>query len=219
MSNEIARLRTEVEVEQDLPYVAQLYVRGIPMREIGQALEQRYNGEVRVGTHLVEDDVVRIRQMWINSTLVEFNERKAIELAHLDQLESAYWKAWEDSCLNSTVKETTSGTEQVVIGGQTHDLKTESNKEVVTGRDGNAMFLQGVERCIEKRCKILGLFSPETYRVDWRADVQKLGWKAEDADRLKENAIKSIMEMLSKAADDQRIASGNIVDGEFVDDD
>jgi hypothetical protein len=77
------RLRTEQEIEQDLAYVAQLYVRGIPLREISLAIERRYGGEIRAGVHLIEDDVVRIRKEWINSALLEFDELRAAELEQL----------------------------------------------------------------------------------------------------------------------------------------
>jgi len=212
------RLRTEQEIEQDLAYVAQLYVRGIPLREISLAIERRYGGEIRAGVHLIEDDVVRIRKEWINSALLEFDELRAAELAHLDALEAAYWKAWETSENPKTITEKVKGTEQIISSGKIHDLLTESNKETIEERDGNALYLQGVERCIEKRCKILGLFSPETYRIDWRKDVEKLGWKPEDVEMLKEGAVKFIMATLEKAADNGKISSGNIIDAEFDDD-
>jgi hypothetical protein len=218
MSNQITetRPRTDGEREQDLPYVAQLYVRGIPMGEIAEAIEKRHGIGVRCYAYAISEDIVRIRQEWINSSLIEFNERRAIELAHLDQLENEYWKAWKDSCTTKTVSENISQTEQVIVAGQIHNLETTSSKEIISPTDGNPLYLQGVERCIDKRCKILGLLSPQVFQVDWRRDVEKLGWKPEE---LKESAVKTILEMLQSAADDQRLASGNIVDGEYSDSD
>jgi hypothetical protein len=189
-------------------------VRGIPIGEIGTAVEQRYEGEVKCASKNIKDDIIRIRQEWINSALIEFNERRAVELAHLDELEAAYWKAWEDSRITRTSSENITETEQIIVAGQIHRLESTSNKEIISPSEGNPLFLQGVERCIERRCKILGLMSPQVYQVDWRRDVEKLGWKPEE---LKESAVKTIMEMLQSAADEQRLSSGNIVDGEYTD--
>lgn len=218
MSNQIVekRPRTEAETEQDLPYIAQLYVRGIPVTEIAQAVEQKRAWEIVCTTDSVKKDITRIRQEWINSSLVEFNERRAMELAHLDTLEAAYWEAWQDSRTTKRVAENVIETEQVIIAGEIKNLETTSNKEIISPGDGNPLYLQGVERCIDKRCKILGLLSPQTFQVDWRRDVEKLGWKPEE---LKESAVKTILEMLQSAADEQRLASGNIVDGEYSDND
>jgi hypothetical protein len=214
----IKRSRTEAEVEQDLADVARMYVRGISTNEIARAIEHQYSaGDVAVSITSIRQDIARIRQEWVNSALLDFNERKAEELARLDQLEAAYWKAWEDSCQPKTITEDFKGVQQALSGGRAVDLEINTTKNVVEERDGNALYLQGVERCIDKRCKIIGLFSPELYQVSWRRDVEKLGWKPEEADRLKENAVKAIMDMLERAADDSRLASGNITDAEFSD--
>lgn len=213
----IKRGRTEAEIEQDLALVAQLYVRGMSQRDIAELIEQQYSGEVSVTIANIRNDIITIRKEWVNSALIDFNERRAEELAHLDQLEAAYWKAWEDSCSPKTITEHVEGLSQAISGGRAIDLENNSTKEIIEQRDGNPLYLQGIERCIEKRCKILGLFSPETFRVDWRSNIAKLGWKPEEAERLKEDTVKSIMELLQRAADDERLQSGNIAEAEFHD--
>jgi hypothetical protein len=92
-----------------------------------------------------------IQAEWQRQRLDDFHQAKLRELARIDRLEREYWDAWERSRHDraQTVQERTSAPS----GDR---LKAGTRSE---GRDGNAEFLRGVERCIEMRCKILGAFA------------------------------------------------------------
>jgi hypothetical protein len=40
---------------------------------------------------------------------------------------------------------------------------------------GSAAYLQGVQWCIQQRCKILGLDAPKTVNVNWRQAASDAG--------------------------------------------
>ena len=90
---------------------------------------------------------------WLASALVDISEAKSRELARLDDLERTYWAGWQRSqdpveVINKRAVETHAGRRITV--------NTQSSDQV-----GDPRFLAGVGWCIEQRCKLLGIASPE----------------------------------------------------------
>src|SRR5262249_21328434 len=140
MDDRIAPSRLQVQQRRNT--VARLY------------LQQRTQGEIArelgVNQGTVSRDLKAIQAEWQKERLDDFLQAKLRELARIDQLERKYWEAWERSCQDreQMVQEKTTAP----AGDR---LKAGTRTE---GRDGNAEFLRGVERCIEMRCRILNLF-------------------------------------------------------------
>ncbi|GAB3546387.1 hypothetical protein [Spirosoma fluminis] len=139
--------------------VASLYLKGWFQAKIAL--------ETGVSQQQISQDLQAIRSDWKESSLVDFNEAKAKELAKIDHLESIYWKAWEDSTrpvkksrkkYSGKVDKTKPQDRQQVSDFDTTDITEE--------RQGNPRFLDGVMRCIEKRVAILGLDAPQKIQVD-----------------------------------------------------
>jgi hypothetical protein len=102
-------------------------------------------------------DIKTLHQVWLKSSLVDYDEAKGKELAKVDKLEYEYWVAWERSCEDAeTVR-------QEGIKKNEGDTKVIPDKIVKTakGQAGDPRFLAGVQWCINKRCEILGLDAPE----------------------------------------------------------
>jgi hypothetical protein len=130
-------------LQQRRTLVARLYLQQRTQMEIAR--------QVGVNQGTVSRDLLAIQAEWQRERLDDFAQAKFRELARIDQLEREYWEAWERSCqkLEQTLQEKTTA--------PTGDrLKAGTRTE---GRDGNAEFLRGVERCIELRCKIIGAFA------------------------------------------------------------
>jgi transcriptional regulator with XRE-family HTH domain len=142
-----AKTRTPLERERDLRETAALYLRGLSQDEIAQRLN--------VSRQQIGYDLKVLHRRWQESALADFGAKKAAELAKVDELERSYWEAWQRSCQLrevSTQEKTQAGEGQ----GEAARFKAGFRKEQ---RDGNPQFLQGVERCIEMRCKIIGAFA------------------------------------------------------------
>lgn len=129
--------------------VSALYLEGKRQWEIAAACS------VNQGT--ICRDLAAIRAEWLESSVMNFNERQAQELAKLDNLERTYWTAWERSCQDAEVLLAKSVKEGGGSEGEPASERTETSKRI-EGQSGNERFLAGVARCIELRCKILGQF-------------------------------------------------------------
>ncbi len=141
------RRRGTSEIIRDRRRIADLYLQGWTQAAIAE--------DVGRGVGTINRDLKAIQAQWIESALIDFDDAKAQELAKIDRLEREYWDAWERSKQNkeSTTKEQTKG-EGVLGDGK---VKAQKRSE---GQVGNPSFLSGVQWCIERRCKIIGIDAP-----------------------------------------------------------
>lgn len=156
--------RTTFERERDLRDTAVLYLRGMLQWEIAQELNKRERpkGEIKEDTErpytvtqqTVSKDIREIQTRWLGASLRDFDRARAEELAKIDNLEREYWSGWIRSCgerKTTTVKDRGS-----IATGPQHEAAVKREEMI-----GNPRFLEGVERCIERRCDILGLDAPK----------------------------------------------------------
>jgi hypothetical protein len=149
--------RTRAQRENDLRRIAELYLHGLMQAEIAQ--------QIGVCRQQIGYDLKVLQKRWQEAALSDFNARKAQELAKVDELERTYWQAWQES---KEIRETTTSTTEKTVGGAGEaaqvDLTGAPLKQKAAlkkeQRDGNPAFLAGVERCIARRCEILGLDAP-----------------------------------------------------------
>jgi len=133
----------EDQREQRLADVARLYLTGQTQAAIGRQLG--------VSQNQISYDLRIVRERWLASSIRDFDELKAQELAKIDQVEAEFWAAWERS---QRVKQVTSTKRK-----EGKDASTEAG---VTKQEqaGDPRMLDGVLKCINKRCEILGLNAP-----------------------------------------------------------
>jgi hypothetical protein len=145
--------RPPLQREQDLAALARLYLTGKTQTEIGQAM-----GVSQVQISL---DLKTLQARWQAAGLMDFDAAKARELARIDNLERVYWDEWEAS---RQEKETTQTRRRVAA--------TVSDEAMVRKerRDGNPAYLAGIQWCIERRCKLLGLDAPTKNEVLWKME-------------------------------------------------
>ena len=138
------RRRSSAELARDRRRIADLYLAGQIQADIAE--------EIGVDQSTVSRDLKALQVEWLASSLIDFDEAKAKELAKIDRLEREYWDAWEESKRDKE----TSITEK--IASEKPRDKAQIRRE---GQVGNPSFLAGVQWCIERRCKILGLDAPK----------------------------------------------------------
>lgn len=148
--------RTKGQRELDLVFISNCYVRGDSQYTIRDKLNAQR--EYALSRQMISKDIGVIQSRWQQEACRSIGQRKAEELAKIDNLEREYWEAWERSRKPAQEKfgkmRTKSGT-----GTETTDEKGVREK----GRDGDPKFLDGVRWCIAQRCKILGL---EVFRAE-----------------------------------------------------
>jgi hypothetical protein len=142
--------RSKHKRESDIARASELYCKGVSQLAIGEQLG--------ISQSCVAKDLKILRGRWLEAGLRDFDELRSEQLAKIDALEATYWEAWNKSCRDK--KRQTAGTRE----SARDDIK---HAEIVTeGRDGNPAFLAGVDKCIERRCKLLGLDAPQRMEVN-----------------------------------------------------
>jgi len=137
--------RQAAEVARDRRKIAELYLAGWLQVDIAE--------KVGRAQPTVSRDLKALHQEWLADGARDFATAKARELAEIDNLEREYWRAWRASCEDAeTVTEKGRGGSGRVTSGE----KTVQRK----GQSGNSSFLTGIQWCIERRCKILGVDAP-----------------------------------------------------------
>ncbi len=137
--------RTALEIERDRAEISSLYIRGWFQTAIATKLG--------LSQSQISYDLKAIQERWHADTARDLDADKAKELSKLDALEREYWQAWERSQLNKGIAETTKTAASGSASAQEREL-TRSEGQV-----GNPAFLEGVLKCIDRRCKLLGLDS------------------------------------------------------------
>jgi hypothetical protein len=145
----------------DRAQIARRYLHGETQTEIGASLA--------LTQQQISYDLQQIQREWLRSAVRDYDERKAEELARLDELERTYWAAWERSKadLVHSFSETSDAEVTVRVGHKRAPAQRKRRKEYtrIEAQNGNSAFLYGVERCIAQRCKILGLCAPADVSV------------------------------------------------------
>ena len=133
--------------------VSKLYLSGMPMFKVAIELD--------CSTSQVSRDLKWLRKQWLESSVANISEIIAKELAKIDNLEKEYWEAWQKSKEDFEKKRKKY---------QNRELKELINEEVIV--QGDPRFLQGVERCIKRRCEVLGLDKPQ--KLDHTTDGKEI---------------------------------------------
>lgn len=111
----------------------------------------------------VSRDLKFIQEQWRQSAITDMNEVKQRELEKIDLIEYEAWQAWLRSQTDAITTNEFDGN------------KSTSKKN----QYGDPRFLAQIERCIELRCKILGINAPEKIEViDWQGKLESHGYDA-----------------------------------------
>lgn len=133
--------RNRVQREIALAEVAAYYLSGVSQHQIAER-----QGVTR---SQVQYDLRILRTRWHEAALRDFDERIAEELAKIDNLEREYWDAWERSTGRaSAVTRERGGAPELPMSAAAARSK------------GNPGFLVGVQWCIDRRIKLLGIDAP-----------------------------------------------------------
>jgi hypothetical protein len=137
-----ATKRNAAQIAANRRDIAHLYLRErLSQAEIGTRLGMTQQ--------MVSYDLRALEREWVKAGLMDLTAHKAAELARINELECTYWDAWEKSL----------GIREISTTGKTADgaAHAQIRKEP---REGNPAFLAGVQWCIDRRCKLLGLDAP-----------------------------------------------------------
>lgn len=144
--------RSRSQLLRDRRRISDLYLEGWLQVDIAQ--------EVGLAQSTVSLDLKALHKEWLKSALVNTDQTKSKELARIDRLEREYYAAWRRSCEDAeTITQKTKGViqrkqdKEGVFVSERPGEATKTSK----GQAGDPRFLSGVQWCIDRRCKILGI--------------------------------------------------------------
>jgi len=169
--------RSKAEVMRDRVIIAELWVKGWSQLEIAEFISEHRSG-YDLSYKIISREIQEILKDWRRAYVSDANELKYRELAKLDRLEQEYWFAWERS-LEDIIKTEVHKTDDHSAGkqGGISNYRRDKKVEYVERGVGNEKYLRGIERCIELRSRILGLFVEKkaTLTFSWREKAQEEG--------------------------------------------
>lgn len=120
--------------------IASCFAAGWPLDRIAHTLD--------LNPHIVRQHLTPIREQWQRRAQLDRTEALGRELLTLDELERAAWDGWHASRRDEITTTTT------------HADKGDSEQIKRVTHAGDINYLKVVERCVEMRCKLLGLPPP-----------------------------------------------------------
>lgn len=154
--------RKAPELVIDREFELQLWIKGWSLRDIAKELSA--NREYIVSHVSVWNDIQFMLREWRRFRLDKIDDMKQAEFVKLNALEREYWDAWERSKeeYRKRVAEKKGGEDGAV-------MKQSLTQE---DRNGDPRYLDGVMKCIDKRCKLLGLDAPMKIDENLHSTVQ-----------------------------------------------
>ena len=155
-----AHKRSDIQIEKDREQIAKWSLRGWSLRKIAR--------ELNLSKSQIDYDIKEIQRQWHKDTAIALDEHKEKVLAELIEVKNEAWAAWERSQNNFESKTATlqSKTKKKIdpnTGMETEETKPVPINQVIhtENRFGDPRFLDQVNKCIERRCKLLGLDAPQ----------------------------------------------------------
>lgn len=108
------------------------------------------------GIKFVNSAIAEAVEQWKASKQEMIDNHKAIELERINRLETTYWEAWQRS-LQSAKTRTEKKTKGKAGDGK---LAVAEVENATRETSGDPRFLQGIQWCVDTRCKLLGIEVP-----------------------------------------------------------
>ena len=148
MSGKPGPKRNRIERARDMRLIAPMYLFDkLSQGEIAERLNTRPGITYTLSQKTISNDLAALRKAWLAAGIMDLNKAKAQELGRIDALEATYWQAWLDSC-EVGVKVS----KEKKLGGV-----VVSTRQEIDSPSGDPRHLAGVQWCVERRAKLLGL--------------------------------------------------------------
>lgn len=128
--------------------IGELYLQGLSYRGIAKKISEDKKRPYTLSHVQVALDMNRLLKEWRDAKGEQIDLWLTGELEKINKMEAEYWEQWEQS------KEVWTHRTEKKAGTYKETTQTDSRPL------GDVKYLQGVERCIEKRCHLLGLNKP-----------------------------------------------------------
>lgn len=172
--------------EYALTRASELYLKGWIQADIAK--------ELGVSANTVFKLLGEVKKRWLLNQVQNIEARKVMELERIDRIEREYWDAWEHSkkgqnkVISTRLKRTT----------MRGDSTEETNGQEFLDTPGDPRFLEGIQKCITLRSKILGL--EEATRIEHSGTINVNNYQMDNRNKLtdeqKMNGIMAFVESM-----------------------
>lgn len=156
--------------EETLLQVSELYLKGWILADISK--------KIGISINTTSKLLGEVKKRWLVNQVNNFELRKSIELERIDKVEREYWEAWERSKRGQKKKISVRLNRTTMRGDSSED--TESEEFLDT--PGDPRFLEGVQKCIAMRTRILGL--EESTKIEHSGTINVNNYQMDNRDRL-----------------------------------
>lgn len=144
--------RNKQQILRDRIVISDLYSRSWNQEKIADYLSSResdFTPKIQYSEDMIKRDLKAVRDGWLKSSLRNFDEMRAEQLAKLNQMEAEAWREWQRSCEDYTKKTTGSNSQGSI-------------SKIETGtQTGDPRYMTAILSIIERRCRLLGLDQPQ----------------------------------------------------------
>jgi len=165
--------RNKADIEADDKSISDLYLKGYSYREIERLFKADKTRKHTLSHTQIGTDMNRMLKDWRKDRESSIDEWVNAELLKLDKLEQTYWASFEKSIKALTKTKTKTGSNSF---GAIDETTMEDMLML-----GDPRYLQGIERCIQKRCDLLGLDMPKEISIKTNLDVTEFTFESHPA--------------------------------------
>lgn len=194
------RKRNDFQREADFVTIAQMYKEGKLQIEIAK--------ELGLSQGQISQDLAEVLRRWRAEAADTIDAIKQRELDKINNLEIEYWHAWELSLKDATgvsVETKTVALKMPADGGDPVELPAAETKTTKRrqGQSGNPAYLAGVQWCIDRRCKLLGLDAPTKSELTGKdgGPIQTEATTKPDLSKLGIDELLQLRQIMTKATD------------------
>ncbi len=152
--------RSKLEKKRDRALIADMYLDGLEQTEIAEKLG--------LSQGQISYDLKKIQEEWLRNTTINLDAHKAEEIAKTLQTERMYRDIYKRSlgdfkAQTATLQNKTKKKIDPATGTEIEETKPTPISQVIhtENRNGDPRALDGILKCIERRCKLLGLDAPQ----------------------------------------------------------
>ena len=165
-----------LEVDQRRLVVASLLVRGDSYREMADKVGVK-------STQTIWADVQAILDEWRKYHMDDINRYMLVELRKTMEIDKEAWLAWERSKLDKQRIRTTEAImdahgDEIPFGSAVVGLIPTERQTTLEGRSGDPAYLLVIDKMIDKRARLLGLYAPERMQMTDSEDMGDSGDQA-----------------------------------------
>lgn len=184
MSRDHNRKNDEYNTLERRKKVSELYLQGLAQWQIAE--------KVGVSQPMISVDLKVIRDAWLATAILNWDELKSKELAALDLQEEELWKAWFRSCGVEKVNTATIERELRAVEGEP-DVEVvkkkvkkalvskmvpvrKSKKSVTKQLIGDPRYMAEIQKVREFRCRLLGFLKHEEEKEKQGVNINIINW-------------------------------------------